>query len=749
MDAAGDFLKRGFVNNSGLSITNMSEMGTELQRHAIDSWQVVRNRFGLITLCFVLVFAIASILTYIMPRKYRGRVEMKIERLANKLPVFQRNSEDPMALSEVFVKTEYETITKPETLYPVVDRLELTKKWSLPTRMSALGKLKGNLDTQSSLRSDFVVIEFYDQDPQLAAEIANAVATSYMTRRIEVESEQKQKALTMLDQQITEQETLRRQAQIRKQEAQRKAGIVGDYITAGALSTTPGAEVRTTEDSLLISRGQALLQEELKVKQLESEYNQISVLDSDALIARASGLKLENQSVFSMLSKYQDLQVQLQGLMNAGLGRKHPNVLGLQSQISISKDFILSEAKSYIEGLKNRLDASRENVKSLQASNKEAKDEMLDQQSGLTDYKSAKDDVAYIEDLLLKLKARYFEEKTGLELVKSPATIYAKAEPEPRPTKPNVPLHLTLGGMLGLLLGLGLAFLLEYMDTTVKSMDDVEKFLGVPVLAVIPKDVGVLFRTSGFNPDAEAYRILRTNIEFNRKNPDANCLSVVSGGAGEGKSTTLVNLAYVCAQGGYSVLLIDGDLRRPSLHSLFEVSNSVGLTNYLTTNTRLEEVVVRTPVENLYFLPSGLLPADSAGILNSQRMAELIADVKSRFDLVLIDSPPILGVSDASVLANEADMTLIVVQHRKLPRHMLMRVKQGVENVGGTVLGVVLNNVDIRSDSQYQYYTSYYTYYSPNNMVASSSVPGEKRKKKKAPAEAASSTSGTNSGDLF
>jgi Mrp family chromosome partitioning ATPase len=112
-------------------------------------------------------------------------------------------------------------------------------------------------------------------------------------------------------------------------------------------------------------------------------------------------------------------------------------------------------------------------------------------------------------------------------------------------------------------------------------------------------------------------------------------------------------------------------------------------------------------------MPSGILPADAAGILNSRRMSELIQDLKNRFDLVLIDSPPILGVSDASVLASEVDLTIIVIQHRKLPRNMLLRVKQAVENVGGNVLGVVLNNVDVRSDSQYQYYTSYYTYYSP------------------------------------
>jgi capsular exopolysaccharide synthesis family protein len=264
-----------------------------------------------------------------------------------------------------------------------------------------------------------------------------------------------------------------------------------------------------------------------------------------------------------------------------------------------------------------------------------------------------------------------------------------------------------------------LAFFLEYLDTSVKTLDDVEHYLGVPVLAVIPKDVGVLHKQSGMSPDAEAYRILRTNIEFNRKSADANAITVVSGGAGEGKSTTLVNLAYICAQGGYNTLMIDGDLRRPKLHTFFDINNSVGLTNYLTTALQLEDVILQTPVENLYFMPSGILPADAAGILNSRRMSELIADVKNRFDLVLIDSPPILGVSDASVLASEVDLTMIVIQHRKLPRTMLMRVKQAIENVGGNLLGVVLNNVDVRSDSQYQYYTSYYTYYSPTNTEKS------------------------------
>ena len=714
----------------------MNAAGSRNHHHALDAWQVFRSRFGLISLSFLLIFASAAIVTYIMPRKFRGRVEMKIERLTSKVQVFNRNPDEFVAPSDVVIKNEFESISKPETLYPVVEKLNLQARWALPTRQTALAKLQSNLDTQSSIRSDFVVIEYYDPDPAVAAEVANAVATSYMTQRIEIESRQKREALERMDKQISEQEQLRDQARLKMQEAKKKAGIVGDWMPGGGPSITPGATIQTTEDAMVTSREQALLQADLEVQALSAEVEQIEKLTPDQLVEQASSLKLENASVTGMMVEYQKLQVTREGLISQGLGRRHPQVQAADSQLAKYKEIILAEAQSHLKGRKNLLEAAQKRRTALQNFSDDAKKNLLDQQSAFNEYKTAKDEVTYIEALLVKVKESYSETKAGLELVKSPATIYAKAEPELRPAKPNVPLNLALGGVLGLAFGLGLAFFLEYLDTSVKSLDDVEQFLGVPVLAVIPKNVGVLHRTNGFNPDAEAYRILRTNIEFNRRNPQANCITVTSGGAGEGKSTTLCNLATVCAQGGYSVLLIDADLRRPSLHRLFEVSNSTGLTNYLTTGVRLEEVVVRTPVENLYFLPSGLLPSDSAGVLNSHRMSELIEDAKSRFDLVLIDSPPILGVSDASVLANEADFTLLVVQHRKLPRHMLARVKQTVENVGGKILGVILNNVDVRSDSQYQYYTSYYTYYSPNNQAVNHGAnPGRRRRARDSSAE--------------
>jgi capsular exopolysaccharide synthesis family protein len=234
--------------------------------------------------------------------------------------------------------------------------------------------------------------------------------------------------------------------------------------------------------------------------------------------------------------------------------------------------------------------------------------------------------------------------------------------------------------------------------------------LQAAVLGVIPQNVGSLIEEGPDSPHAEAYRVLRTNVLFSRKRGDANSLTVVSGGAGEGKSTTVANLATVFAQNSQRVLLVDSDLRRPSLHKLLKVSNAIGLTNYLLGQNTLEEVIQTTGIPTLDFMPSGKLPSSSLGILNSPQMRDFVKDIKRRYDFVFFDSPPIMGVSDASVLASMVDVTLLVIQYRKYPQAMTIRAKQMVEKVGGTLLGVVLNNINISQDSYYYYYSGYYNY---------------------------------------
>ena len=708
----------------------MNEVSSDMQRHAVDWWQVIKNRLGTILLTFLLTFAVAAIITYIMPRKYRGRVEMKIERKPEIIQIDDRNmgSNNLMAASENYIKTEFETITKADTLYPVIEQFDLTNRWGYTSRLEALHKLLGNLDPLAAVRSDFVILEYYDEDPKLAAEVANAIADSYMKQRIEKASAHSAAALKEIEAKIRVLEQQALEARGKMLALQKEGGII-DPGAGMSAARAPGATVGNEAATLSIARENELYKLEAEILGLRADVQSLEGLSGDQLIEQASA---KNQTIAILYPQYLKLVADREDLTSSGRGANHPAVKGIDNKIATLKQQVETEALRHLQGLKTTLAASEKRRDELSDLNDKTKAAAIDQQGGSLAYLTAQRNLEELEELLLKLKTQYYTSQTNEDISKAPATVWQRAETESSPTKPRVALNLAVGGIVGLLFGLGLAFAIEFMDTTVKSIDDVERYLGIQVLAVVPKGVGILHQSNGLSPDAEAYRILRTNLEFTRKSATANCLSVVSGSAGEGKSTTICNLAFVCAQGGYNVLLIDADLRRPRQHTLFNTTNAMGLSTYLSSDVPLHEVVLQTAVPNLYFLPAGPMPADSAGLLNSQRMSDLIADVKSRFDLILIDSPPILGVSDAAVLANEADATLIVLQHRKLPRHMLARVKQAVESVGGTVAGAVLNNVDTRSDAAYQYYTSYYSYYAPS--AAGEEAAKVKKRRKRTPA---------------
>jgi capsular exopolysaccharide synthesis family protein len=305
---------------------------------------------------------------------------------------------------------------------------------------------------------------------------------------------------------------------------------------------------------------------------------------------------------------------------------------------------------------------------------------------------------------------RVMQEEVDLALPKdSTVEIIDDADFPTEAVRPNLPLNIGLGVVVGLVLGVGLAFFIEYLDTSVKTIDDVERALGAAVLGVIPQNVGSLLDEGDESPHAEAYRVLRTNILFaGRKSETQTTFSVVSGGAGEGKTTTMFNLAVVFAQMGDRILIVDSDLRRPSMHRYLKVSNNIGLTNYLLGQITIDEVIQTTEIPSLHFIPSGKLPSSSMGILSSAKMKEFVVDMKSRYDYVFLDAPPIMGVSDASVLASMVDMCVLVVQYRKYPQMMTQRAKEMVVKVGGDLVGVVLNNINISQDSYYYYYSGYY-----------------------------------------
>ncbi len=676
----------------------------EASLHAIDYWQVLKNRYGVILLTFLLVFLTAAVITYVMPKKYESLALVEVKPIVDVDPTLSRAGGGMgTQMTRQFMNTQFEIIVAPETLGLAIDKIQLETRWG-ENRGEVVKILQGIVRTSQRRGTDLIEISVRHRKKEEAQAIAKAVYEAYKDRRYDLEMNVRKEQLKAIKVEL--QNKSDRVAELRKRlmDVAEKVGLI--YV-----ETEEGGKTIGDVTGLRMVAERELYEAEGRERQITFQINKLLSVEDEDLISVASSLP--EVGFKEAYNKYEEAKSELQTMKASGLGDKHPDIAMRKTRIVELEKSLKRRAVNVRESLKHNLALVQGEVKNMRDVVNKEQDEGIDTARNMQELNAARKEYEMARSIKDSMEAGYDLEKTKMIMPTNSIIVHQIPEINNDAVSPNIPLNLALGAVVGLIFGVGIAFCLEYLDTSVKSLEDVERFLNVPVLAVIPKDVGVLHKQRGMSPDAEAYRILRTNIEFNRKNPEDNSITVVSGGAGEGKSTTLVNLAYICAQGGYTTLMIDADLRRPRLHTFFDINNSVGLTNYLTTDLMLEDVILQTPVDNLYFMPSGILPADAAGILNSRRMSELVQDVKQRFDLVLVDSPPILGVSDASVLASEVDLTMIVVQHRKLPRNMLIRVKQAVENVGGHVIGVVLNHVDVRSDNQYQYYTSYYTYYEP------------------------------------
>ncbi|MGJ8676036.1 MAG: GumC family protein [Akkermansiaceae bacterium] len=671
----------------------------------IDYFQVLKTRYGIVILTFLLVFFTALVITYVMPKKYESNALVEVRPIQDLETTMVRSGGTGPVMSRQFMTNQFEIIVAAKTLELAMDKIQLEDRWGLG-RDEVLNTLKSIVSTNPRTGTDLIEISVRHRVKEDAQAVAMAVYEAYKERRSTLEMSQRRGSLDAIKAQLDQKKD---RVIGLKQRLLDKAELTGLIF----LETEKGGQTSGLGTNLIDLSQNQLYDLENDAQDIKLRLEKLLKVEDKDLISMAA--TLPDIGFKEAYNKLEDTERQMKSMMASGLGNKHPEILSMRSTITIMTENLAKRAKSIRQSLQFELENIQQRVENMRDTVDEQKNKGTATSRDIQDFDTARKEYLLESQIKDQMQMKYDLEKSKMAAPVTNIIVHEEPKIKDNPVSPNIVLNLVLGAIVGLIFGVGIAFALEFLDTSVKSLEDIERFLQVPVLAVIPKDVGVLHKQGGMSPDAEAYRILRTNIEFNRKNPEANSITVVSGGAGEGKSTTLVNLAYICAQGGYTTLMIDADLRRPRLHTFFDINNSVGLTNYLTTDLLLEDVILKTPVDNLFFMPSGILPADAAGILNSRRMSEMIQDVKERFDLVLVDSPPILGVSDASVLASEVDLAMIVVQHRKLPRNMLIRVKQAVENVGGHVMGVVLNNVDVRSDSQYQYYTSYYTYYAPTS----------------------------------
>jgi len=681
--------------------------GQEVRIHFLDYWRVIRLRLPNVVLIFLKVVLTAGAVTYFLPRKYESNVIMEVEQDDQTIRIFNDGAGGGAVMDPRFATTQFQIIQRKEMLYPVIDSMGLVEKWGptrgVKNREGAYARLRSMIDVREVRNTNLLQISVESTDPQEAADLANSIADEYQRKRIDEQQRVISRSLSTLEDEVRKQRE-------RVSETSAEMARIRSELGITDLSPDSAEDPMLAQEKVLLDQEAAVNEARVKAATLGTKYAEIEKLSGDDLIRALPTLEIEDQTVSQILPQFQETDSELARTMQSGLGSRHPTVLAIAAKKATYEKQLADQVGSIRRTLAANLEITRRSLDSMEEQLEKARTAQRGSKVRGVEYAAAKSDHIQAKKVLEEAELRLSTEAMQRSMPMSPARIWERAEPAAGPSNPKVSLNMTLAAVVGLIAAAGIAFFLEYLDTSVKTMEEVESFLQVPVLTVVPQGIRLLPQTPEAGVDAEAYRILRTNLEFNRPANDANTVTFVSGGAGEGKSTTLANLAWTFAQGGYNTLIVDADLRRPTQHRIFSVDNKEGLSDYLAGREELDKLLRKTPLPNLSLLTSGGAPEDASGALNSPRMMELVEQSKRRFDIVFFDSPPILGVSDASVLVHALDLAIAVVQHRRFPRTMLKRVKQAVENAGGRLLGVVLNNVDIRHDQCYEYYTSYYSY---------------------------------------
>ncbi len=688
---------------------------------AVDFSSVIREHYLIIISIALGSFLLSLAVTLLMDKKYTSSAEVEPVSIGSGLTIDGKNNAEASRdnVDRNFVFTQSGVLSSNTVLKRVVEQLNLEELWDV-SQSIALIKLSSLLSVEPIYGTNLISIRVSSADASLSVDLINQIIISYKEQRVSSVRENAENQLLALKAQMESQEMIKVEARIALNDIMSKKGII--YSERGS-STDNIIETGSHQQSVTAYFD---LQKQLSAKKSELAALESGGLEGEELLGVAAGVNSTGNLVARQYPEYLNLKKAYDASLASGLGRKHPDILAIARQLESSQAQLYQAVESLKGILKNEYEVLAKRLEAMESLKDETRTTAVDRSIDLNDYHTARQDYEEARVMYNDIKQKYIREKSQLAIPQEVIKVHNAPEEALRHSSPKEILNLGIGVVLGLVLGFMAAFLIEKLDQTIKTIDDVERYLKAKVLAVIPKNINIDLNIGEADMnDLEAYRILRTNIDLKRS-ANKHVFSVCSAGPAEGKSTTIANLANAYANSGYLTVLVDADMRRPSIHKKFKHLSSPGLSDYFT-GTPLDNVVRKMDaIENLYVLPAGSKVSDPMHLLGSEMMKELVEDLRSRFDIVLIDSPPILGLGDASLIANLVDETFLVIQYGKLPRKLLKHVSLALEESGGSLMGVVLNQVDAKKDAYYEYYTNYYNYYSldekeeklPSNKVA-------------------------------
>ncbi len=685
---------------------------SEQQLHFLDYWRVISSRKEVVIAVALLVVITGIVITYSMPRVFMASAVIRVQEESPDVDVF---SPDRSRYDPLFLRTQFELIQS----RPIVE--EMVRRRGLDTKLAeaygfehmgprmleqAVSIMSGSMRVQQYRDTNLIEIQVLLSEPEgqapvEAAEAANMIYEVYREYMERTSRQATEQALDALYESLQEQERRLAAAEAEVDRIRREYEI--DVISMRGDSGASLDKMTLTMLEELRVRTRQMVAEQ------EARYNLVQSLEDDRLIESAQYL-VNDRSIPQLVYEKRRAEVDLSQLEES-YGPNHPDVVRVKRAIRA----IDANIQDALGGLKTGVLAEYEQAQAkLEIINAELEErrarEREAEASKYREFAQAVDARDHIKNIRDALEMRYYQEQIQLRIPKTTVTLVSPARP-PAATNfvsPNFTLNIILSIMLGLGAGVGLAYFVEYLDTSVKTIDDVERSMGVPVLGVIPQKVIPLSDSHANPAHAEAYRILRTNIQFSLKFKEGKTLCFTSGSMGEGKSLTLFNLGFIMAQLGDRTLVVDSDLHRPRQHRMFNVKNELGLAQVLVGEKTTEDVIQKSVHPNLDFMPSGKLESGVHGLLDVARVRALIKELGPKYDRILFDAPPVIGVSDASVLTREVDGVMLLIQHRKYPKAVSERAKGILENMGVNIVGVVLNNINISRDQGYYYYQQYY-----------------------------------------
>ena len=678
-----------------------------------DYFLVLRKRFWLITVLFVITVTATAIYSYRATPVYKATTLLRIEKKIPKIIAIEDVTPVEVFRDEYY-ETQYKLIKSRRICSKAFERLNLDKIERYSGASDPVGNFCNDIVVTPIIDTYLVTVSFESKIPKLAANIANSVADDYVS---EVRQEKRlisEEAENKLGEQIP---ILRRKLK----ESQDSLNLFEE--NSSALSFEKRREIIYINLSALNSQFTQVSQELAKI---EARFKYVSEATSEEEILSLPDI-VNNPVMQAYMKEIIELEGEKAKLLHTYKLESDP-IKAIQKKIDLIENKITSEASRIIASIRNELDTKKAEKINIQA--------LMDKQEELaktfdmhmSKHTELKAEVEQNRKLYEDFVQREKELQSSSKFDFSTIQIVDRAEVPTKPVSPRKMLNIFIAAVISLLGGSALAFLLEYLDDSIKGNEDIEKYLKLPLLGIVPsakldkkdiKEKDLIAHRKPKSEVSEAYRSIRTSLLYASPNQKSKAYVVTSAGPQEGKTTTATNLAVAFAHSGKKVLLVDSDLRKPRLHKTFDMTSNTGLTNCLAGELKLESTTFKTEIDNLYLLSSGPIPPNPAELLGSPGMEELLDEMRAAFDIVIFDSPPLVAVTDAAVLSVLTDGAIQVVWAGNTSRKVAAHGKEKIEAAGGKLIGVILNNMQLSRSGYYYYYPRYYKYYGDQKKSSS------------------------------